>query len=82
MIEVRLEPVGAAVKHVVGKSRLSVQTHKVFFPQLCNVCAKEHTLHCKGNYTEDKTWIVQEHGDSNFPACLRVVVSRHTALAL
>ena len=58
MIEVKLEPAGAAAKHVVGKSRLSVQTHKVFFPQSCDVCAEEHTLHCEGKCTEDKVEIV------------------------
>ena len=60
MIEVRLEPAGAAVKHVVGKSRLSVQTREVFFPQPCNVCTEERMLHCEGKCTEDKAWIVQE----------------------
>ena len=82
MIEVRLEPAGAAAKHVVGKSRLSMQTHEVFFPQPCNVCAKERMLHCEGKCTEDKAWIMREHGDGNVPACLQVVVSRRTALAL
>ena len=58
MIEVGLEPAGATVKHVVGKSRLSMQTREVFFLQQHNVCAKECMLHCEGKCAEDKVWIV------------------------
>ena len=82
MIEVRLEPAGAAAKHVAGKSRLSVQTHEVFFPQPCDVCTEECMLHCEGKCAEDKVRIVQERGDGDVPACLRVAVSRRTVLAL
>ena len=82
MIEVKLEPAGAAAKHVTGKSRLNVQTHKVFFLQPHNVCTKECMLHCEGKCTQDKVRIVREHGDGDVLACLWVAVSRHTALAL
>ena len=70
------------MKHVVGKSRLSMQTHEVFFPQPRDVCAEECMLHCEGKCAEDKARIVRERGDGNVPACLRVAVSRHTVLVL
>ena len=82
MIEVRLEPAGAAAKHVVGKSRLSMQTREVFFLQPRDECAKERMLHCEGKCAEDKAQIVQERGDSDVPACLQVAVSRRTVLVL
>ena len=82
MMEVRLEPAGAAAKHVAGKSRLSVQTREVFFPQPRDVCAKERMLHCEGKCAEDKARIVRERGDGDVPACLQVAVSRRTVLAL
>ena len=82
MIEVGLEPAGAAVKHVAGKSRLSVQTCKVFFLEPCDMCTEECTLHCKGKCTEDKAQIVHEHGDHDVLACLWVAVSRCMVLVL
>ena len=59
-----------------------MQTHEVFFPQPCDACAEERTLHCKGKCTEDKAQIVREHGDGDVLACLRVGVSRHMVLVL